>query len=130
MNTKTILFLSFKPLVTFLVLKVFLGNANSSKREFICIFFLLLFTLPQVIKEISIIRNSKKLDNKELLKANLPGWDIISASVISFLFFISSVAIKQNNAILILFSIIGPILISKLLFIASLWLCDKFARNR
>lgn len=130
MNTKTILFLSFKPLVTFLVLKVFLGNANSSKKEFICIFFLLLFSLPQVIKEISIIRNSKKLDNKELLKANLPGWDIISASVISFLFFISSVAIKQNNAILILFSIIGPILISKLLFIASLWLCDKFARNR
>lgn len=126
MNTKTILFLSFKPLVTFLLLRVFLANASSSKREFLCIFYLLLFCLPQLIKEVNIVRNRNKLDNKELLKANLPGWDIISACVISFLF---SVVTKQNNAILILFSLIGPILISKLLFIASLWLCDKHASN-
>lgn len=129
MNTKTILFLSFKPLVTFLLLRVFLANASSSKREFLCIFYLLLFCLPQLIKEVNIVRNRNKLDNKELLKANLPGWDIISACVISFLFFLFSVVTKQNNAILILFSLIGPILISKLLFIASLWLCDKHASN-
>ncbi len=129
MNTKTILLLLFKPLVTFLMLQIFLSSANSFKRVFVSIFFLILFCLPQLIKEISIIRNREKLDHKKLLKANLPGWDIISALVVSFLFFFLMVMTKQDNAIMIILVIIGPVLISKLLFVVSLGLWSQNVNN-
>lgn len=129
MNLKTIVLLSFKPLVTFLMLQIFLNSANSSKRVFVSIFFLILFCLPQLMKEISIFRNREKLDHKELIKANLPGWDIIAALVVSFLFFFFMVMSKQDNAIMIILVIIGPVLISKLLFVVTLGLWNQNLNN-
>lgn len=119
-----IFFFSLKPLLTSILLLCFLGY--SSKSIFLITFFSLIFCLPQLIKEIRVIRKYKCFDCKQIIASNIYGYDLLSAFVAAIFFFCFSIAVKQTDSILIVVSILGPVLISKILFLFLLWCWCKY----
>lgn len=121
-----IFFLVLKPLLTSILLLCFLEYSNSSKTVFLMTFFFLISCLPQLIKEIYVIHKYKCFDCQRMIESNIYGYDLLSASVAALFFFCLSIATKQTNPILIIISILGPVLISKILFLTLLWCWCKY----
>jgi hypothetical protein len=125
----TIFFLLLKPLLTSILLFCFLDDSNGSKTVFIMTFFLLLFCVPQLIKEICVIRKMKYFDCQRIIDSNIYGYDLLTASITAIFFFCFSIATKQTNPTLIIISILGPVLISKILFLILLWCWCKYKKS-
>lgn len=121
-----IFFLVLKPLLTSILLLCFLGYSNRSKSVFLITFFFLIFCVPQLIKEIYVIHKYKCFDCHRMIESNIYGYDLLLASVAAFFFFCLSIATKQTNPILVIMSILGPVLISKILFLVLLWCWCKY----
>ena len=149
-KNEIVFFLSFKPFVisaVFLLWPFFIASGvRVLETVQITIFYLVVFCVPQLIKEIYVVKG-KEINLKKLASTNIPGLDMWTIVFISFLYWLSLVEevarvyshysvqdfIRHFQVFFGYFiGFFWPVLISKTLFLISLlcWHKIRVSKNK